>query len=37
VAPNGRDIYIDDGNKYYWINESGKRVFVSKKQLKVRQ
>ena len=37
VAPNGQDIYIDDGNKYYWINESGKRVFVSKDQLRPKQ
>ena len=34
VGPNGQTIYIDDGNKYYWINEKGSRMFVNKKQLK---
>ncbi len=37
VAPNGRDIYIDDGSKYYWIDEKGKRHFVSKDQLKAKK
>jgi hypothetical protein len=34
VGPEGQDIYIDDGKKYYWINEQGGRVFVTKDQLK---
>jgi hypothetical protein len=34
VGPNGQDIYIDDGKKFYWINEKGGRVFVAKDQLK---
>jgi hypothetical protein len=37
VGPNGQDIYVDDGNKYYWINEKGGREFVSKDQLKAKQ
>lgn len=34
VGPGGQTIYVDDGNKYYWINEKGGREFVSKDQLK---
>jgi hypothetical protein len=34
VGPAGQDIFIDDGARYYWINEKGGRVFVSKDQLK---
>jgi hypothetical protein len=34
VGPNGQDIYVDDGNKYYWINERGGREFVTADQLK---
>lgn len=34
VGPAGQTIYIDDGNKYYWINEKGARIFLSKGQLK---
>lgn len=34
VGPNGEAIYVDDGSKYYWINEKGGRVFISKEQLK---
>jgi hypothetical protein len=34
LGPNGQAIYIDDGNKYYWINEKGGREFVTKDQLK---
>ena len=37
VGPDGQDIYVDDGNKYYWINEKGGREFVSKDQLKTKQ
>lgn len=37
VGPDGQDIYVDDGSKYYWINEKGARVFVSKEQLKEKQ
>lgn len=37
VGPDGQTIYVDDGNKYYWINEKGGRVFVSKERLKAKQ
>lgn len=37
TGPEGQDIYVDDGNKYYWINEKGARVFVTKDQLKAKQ
>jgi hypothetical protein len=33
-GPNGEAIYVDDGSKYYWINEKGGRVFIAKEQLK---
>jgi hypothetical protein len=36
VGPDGQTIYVDDGNKYYWINEKGGRVWVSREQLKPR-
>ena len=34
IGPEGQVIYVDDGSKYYWINEKGGRVFVTKDQLK---
>lgn len=34
VGPAGQTIYVDDGSKYYWINEKGGRVFVTKEQLR---
>jgi len=37
VGPDGQTIYVDDGNKYYWINEKGARIFVNKEQLKTKQ
>jgi len=37
VGPNGQDIYVDDGNKYYWINERGGREFLTREQLKAKQ
>lgn len=37
VGPNGQDIYVDDGSKYYWINEKGGREFVTREQLKPKQ
>ena len=37
VGLAGQDIYIDDGKKYYWINEKGGRVFVTKEQLKPKE
>jgi hypothetical protein len=37
IGPEGQDIYVDDGNKYYWINEKGARVFVSREKLKAKE
>jgi hypothetical protein len=37
VGPEGQTIYVDDGNKYYWINGKGKRIFVSQSALKAKQ
>ena len=36
VGPEGQTIYIDDGNKYYWVNGKGKRIYVSESSLKKR-
>ena len=36
VGPEGQTIYVDDGNKYYWINGHGKRIYVSQSALKAR-
>lgn len=33
-GPNGEKIYVDDGNKYYWVSEKGKKMWISKEQLK---
>lgn len=37
VGPEGQTIYVDDGNKFYWINGQGKRIFVSESALKAKQ
>jgi vacuolar-type H+-ATPase subunit H len=36
MGPAGQSIYIDNNDKYYYINEQGKKVYVSKSQLKDR-
>jgi hypothetical protein len=36
VGPAGQTIYVDDGNKYYWVNNKGKRIFVNESDLKAR-
>ena len=36
VGPEGQTIYIDDGNKYYWVNGKGKRIYVSERALKAK-
>jgi hypothetical protein len=36
TGPQGQTIYVDDGNKYYWINGSGKKIYVSESALKAR-
>ncbi len=34
VGPDGQTIYMDTETKYYYINDEGKKVFVTKMQLK---
>lgn len=34
VGPNGEKIYVDDGNKYFWIDKKGKRHYVPVTALK---
>jgi hypothetical protein len=34
VGPNGETIYIDRDTKYYYVDKSGKKVYVTKMQLK---
>ena len=34
VGPQKQTIYIDDLGKYFWINEKGIKIFVSKSELK---
>ncbi len=36
VGPEGQTIYVDDGNKYYWVNGRGKRIFVNETALKAK-
>lgn len=33
-GPNGQKIYVDDGDKYYWVSDKGKRMWINKDQLK---
>lgn len=34
VGPHGQTIYIDEHDKFYWIDKKGHRHFVTKSQLK---
>lgn len=34
VGPDGQDIFISDDSRYYYINDEGQRVYVTKAQLK---
>lgn len=34
VGPQGQTIYIDNKSRYYYIDEAGKKVYVSKSNLK---
>lgn len=34
VGPGGRTVYVDEHNKYYYINNEGKKVFITRLQLK---
>lgn len=34
VGPNGQTVYVDEHAKYYYINKEGKKVFITRLQLK---
>lgn len=34
VGPGGQDIFISDDSRYYYVNDEGQRVYVTKSQLK---
>jgi hypothetical protein len=34
VGPDGQTIYIDNHSKYYWVDDKGKRHYVTAAQLK---
>ena len=34
VGPNGETIYIDDHNKYYWIDKKGHKNYIKEEELK---
>jgi len=36
TGPNGQNIYVTDDNRYYWVNEKGKRVYENQQALKAR-
>ena len=33
VAPNGKTVYVDDGTKYYWVDEKGHKVYIKQSDL----
>lgn len=33
-GPEGQKVFVDDGNKYYYVSEKGKRIFVDQSKLK---
>jgi hypothetical protein len=37
VGPEGQTIYIDDVDRFYWINGRGKRIYVSESALKAKE
>ena len=36
IGSEGQTIFVDDGNKYYWVNGNGKRIYVSESALKAK-
>lgn len=34
VGPNGENIFIDNHSRYYWVDDKGKRHYVTAAQLK---
>ena len=37
VGPGGQTIYIDDVDRFYWVNGKGKRIYVSESALKAKE
>jgi hypothetical protein len=33
VAPNGRKVYVKDGNKYYWVDEKGGKNYIQASEM----
>lgn len=36
IGPEGQTIYVTGGDRYYWVNGRGKRIYVSENALKAR-
>ncbi|MDQ3279720.1 MAG: hypothetical protein M3Q06_15445 [Bacteroidota bacterium] len=36
VGPEGQTIYVTGGDRYYWVNGRGKRIYVSESALRAR-
>ena len=36
IGPAGQTIYVTGGDRYYWVNGRGKRIYVSENALKAR-
>jgi hypothetical protein len=36
IGPEGQTIYIDDVDRFYWVNGRGKKIYVSESALKAR-
>lgn len=34
IGPNGETIYIDNHSKYYWVDDKGRRHYVTEAELK---
>ncbi|MER3497614.1 MAG: hypothetical protein C4308_02715 [Chitinophagaceae bacterium] len=32
-APNGKIVYIDKNDRIYWIDDRGRKIYISKKEL----
>lgn len=36
IGPEGQTIYVTGGDRYYWVNGRGKRIYVSEDALRAR-
>ena len=36
-GPEGQTIYIDDVDRFYWVDKKGKRIYVSESALKAKE